>query len=152
MANVVLNPGVGGSTAATDSIGGVEFQKLKLNIGAAGVDGGVVTSSNPLPVAPQSGATATHANVTENAAVQTLIAANAARLGWSVYNDSDAAVNIKLGAGASASSFAIRLLPRGFCSDKDFGGRLYTGIITGIWDSAPGTAGHVSARTMELTT
>lgn len=49
--NVTLNPGAAGATAATDDIGGVSFQKVKLNTGAAGVDGGPVTTANPLPVA-----------------------------------------------------------------------------------------------------
>jgi hypothetical protein len=109
-----------------------------------------VTGTNPLPVTSQ-GATATLANVAESASAVTLLASNASRFGWSIYNDSDAALNVKFGSGASATSFVIRVLPRGFTSHKDFMGAVYTGIITGIWDSTPGTTGHVSARTMELT-
>lgn len=149
--NVTLNLGAGGASCGTDSAGGIDYQIVKVGHSAAGVAPTQTSTTNPLPVAPQVGATGTHANVAENIASTTLIAANAARLGWSIYNDSDSAVNIKFGAAASATSFAIRLLPRGFTSHRDFGGAVYTGIIVGIWDSAPGTAGHVSARTMELT-
>lgn len=50
MADNVTLPGTG-SSVATDDIGGIQFQKMKLNLGASGVDGGEVTSDNPLPVA-----------------------------------------------------------------------------------------------------
>jgi hypothetical protein len=124
--------------------------------GAGGpVAGGTV--ANPLRVAgsfassPSTAATPTLANVAESASSVTLIASNSSRLGWSIYNDSDAALNVKFGSAASATSFVTRLLPRAFVSDALFAGAIYTGIITGIWDSTPGTAGHVSARTTELT-
>lgn len=47
--NVSLNPGVGGATIATDEIGGIQFQRVKLTLGADGVNGGDVSSSNPIP-------------------------------------------------------------------------------------------------------
>lgn len=49
--NVVLNPGVGGATAAADDIGGVMFPRLKLIHGADGVNDGDVAKTNPLPTA-----------------------------------------------------------------------------------------------------
>lgn len=47
--NVVANPGVGGSTFATDDIGGIQYPRMKVNFG---VDGSAVdvSASNPLPV------------------------------------------------------------------------------------------------------
>lgn len=49
--DVVLNPGVGGSTAGTDVLPGpVQIQKIKILNGAATIDGGVVTPTNPFPV------------------------------------------------------------------------------------------------------
>jgi hypothetical protein len=48
--NIVANPGTGGETLATDDIGGVQFPRTKLVIGADGVNGGDVHSGNPLPV------------------------------------------------------------------------------------------------------
>lgn len=47
--NVAITPG-SGATIATDDIGGVNFQRVKLTLGADGVDGGDVASGNPLPV------------------------------------------------------------------------------------------------------
>jgi hypothetical protein len=46
--NVVL-PGTG-SSVATDEIGGNQFQRMKLTLGADGVNDGDVSSGNPLPV------------------------------------------------------------------------------------------------------
>lgn len=48
--NVAITPG-SGATAAADDIGGVLFQRVKVAIGADGVNDGDVAASNPLPVA-----------------------------------------------------------------------------------------------------
>ena len=47
--DVILNPGVGGSTVATDDIGGRHFQAVKLTLGGDGTNDGYVSSSNPVP-------------------------------------------------------------------------------------------------------
>lgn len=148
--NILLNLGTGGATTAADDIASVWYQRIKLIHGADGVNAGDVALGNPLPTR-STGTVATVANIAESAASVALLASNANRLGWSIYNDSDAALNIHFGAVASATAFVIRLLPRAFTSSRDFGNTVFTGAINGIWDSAPGTAGHVSARTMELT-
>lgn len=49
--NIELNPGAGGPRAATDDIGGVHWQRIKLTLGADGVDDGDVSAANPIPVA-----------------------------------------------------------------------------------------------------
>ena len=48
--NTVLPVGSGGDTIATDDIGGVKFQRVKLIHGADGINAGDVASANPLPV------------------------------------------------------------------------------------------------------
>jgi hypothetical protein len=48
--NVIANPGSGGATFATDDIGGVQFPRTKIALGADGLYDGDVNSSNPLPV------------------------------------------------------------------------------------------------------
>ena len=48
--NTVLNTGSGGDTIATDEIGGIKFQRVKLTLGTDGVNGGDVSTSNPIPV------------------------------------------------------------------------------------------------------
>lgn len=48
--NTTINTGTGGDSVATDDIGGVKFQRVKLIHGADGVNDGDVASSNPYPV------------------------------------------------------------------------------------------------------
>lgn len=49
--NVTLNPGSGGITTATDVLSGdIHAQRIKLMLGAEGVDGGDVSAANPLPI------------------------------------------------------------------------------------------------------
>jgi len=48
--NTVLNAGSGGDTMASDDIGGIKFQRVKLIHGADGVNAGDVATGNPLPV------------------------------------------------------------------------------------------------------
>jgi len=48
--NVTANPGVGGAVFATDDIGGVQYPRHKMIIGADGVNDGDVSAANPLPV------------------------------------------------------------------------------------------------------
>lgn len=52
--NTTLPAGVGGDSIATDDIGGVKFQRVKLIHGADGVNAGDVAETNPLPVAIRS--------------------------------------------------------------------------------------------------
>ena len=49
--NTTLNPGSGGDIAATDDIDGVKWQRVKLTLGADGVNDGDVSAANPVPVA-----------------------------------------------------------------------------------------------------
>jgi hypothetical protein len=48
--NTTLNIGAGGDVIATDDIGGVKFQRIKLVHGADGANDGDVSNANPLPV------------------------------------------------------------------------------------------------------
>lgn len=47
--NTVLNPGVGGDVVASDDVGGVKYQRIKVNFGADGVATDV-SNANPMPV------------------------------------------------------------------------------------------------------
>ena len=49
--NTTLNAGAGGDVIASDDIGGVKFQRIKLVHGVDGTNAGDVATSNPLPVA-----------------------------------------------------------------------------------------------------
>lgn len=48
--NTILNTGTGGDVIATDDISGVKYQRVKIVLGADGVNGGDVSSSNAMPV------------------------------------------------------------------------------------------------------
>lgn len=50
MDNTELNPGTGGNIAATDDIAGVHWQRIKLTMGADGVNDGDVADDNPMPI------------------------------------------------------------------------------------------------------
>lgn len=50
--NTTLNPGIGGDVIASDDIGGVKFQRIKLIYGPDNTNSGDVDISNPLPVFP----------------------------------------------------------------------------------------------------
>ncbi len=91
---------------------------------------------------PRAG-TSTATNVA-SAIVNTLIlAANANRLGATIYNDSNSRLFLKLGAVASLTSYTIRLGAQDYYEVPFF----YTGIIDGIWD--PVASGD--ARVVEFT-
>lgn len=95
----------------------------------------------------QKGPTATLANVAGSATSVTLLAANDARIGAQITNDSSALLYIKFGTTASTTSYTVVLagaasapfsyyeIPAG-----------YTGRIDGIWASATG-----NARVTEIT-
>lgn len=48
--NTELNPGAGGNIISDEDIGGVHRSRVKIILGAFGVDGGDVDISNPLPI------------------------------------------------------------------------------------------------------
>jgi len=103
-------------------------------------------SAVPVTSSPAGAATAALSNVNASATSVTVLAANSARLGFALYNDSSSAVDVKCGSAASATSFVKRLLANEYFATKDLGVN-YTGIITAIWDSATG-----AMRVTEFTT
>lgn len=52
--NVTLNSGSGGATLATDDVSGVQFQKVKLDVGGDGATA-MLSNSNPVPVSDAGG-------------------------------------------------------------------------------------------------
>lgn len=117
----------------------------KVDQGAAGaaawkVDGSGVTQpvSGTVTAGPNTVSSATLSNVSASASSVTVIASNASRKGAVIYNDSTVNLRIKFGSTASATSFTYLIGP-GQTWEMPIS-VLYTGIITGIWDSATGTA------------
>lgn len=86
--------------------------------------------------------TATTSSVASSATNVTLLSANSARLGATVYNESTQVLYLKLGTTASATSYTVAMAASSYY-ETPYG---YTGNIDGIWASANG-----SARVVELT-
>lgn len=88
--------------------------------------------------------TSSVSSVAASAVNQTLIAANTARRGAMVFNDSaTATLFLKLGATASATSYTVQIPPNNY---YELPSPVYTGRIDGIWSAAVG-----DARITELT-
>lgn len=81
-------------------------------------------------------------SVSGSTSTVTLLAINANRLGATVFNESVAVLYLKLGVSASATSYAVRMVPYSYY-EVPFN---YYARIDGIWTSATG-----SARVTELT-
>lgn len=131
-------PATGTPIGATD---GTNFQPLK-------VDGaGNLLIAGSLATTPPAAGTSTLSNVNASASSVTVLAANASRLGFNLYNDSTISGFLKTGTTASATSFTLRFLAGQSISSKDLGCDNYTGRIDAIWDSASGVM-----RVSEFTT
>lgn len=114
---------------------------------AMSTDGDVVNNWNDrngaTVVRQRPAGTATLANVSASATSVTLRAANTSRLGLIIFNDSTEILYVKFGSTASATSFTYKLNAG---DTLELQTTPYTGIVTGIWVSATGTA-----RVTELT-
>ena len=100
------------------------------------------TRSSQISKANTAGAPAPPVNAAVTAvaaavASSVLLAANAARKGATVYNDSAAELLVRLGTPAAAATFTVDMLPGAYYKEVPFG---YTGQVTGIWASATGFA------------
>lgn len=129
--------GGGSAVMATDDISSVHFERIKLALGADGVNDGDVSATNPVPAKERRPATPALANVAGSASSVTLLASNASRLQAMLFNDSAAALYIKFGATASTSSFTVKVAAGGYF---ELPHPCYTGVLDGIWDSATGNA------------
>lgn len=95
------------------------------------------SSATTQPVSIVAPPTSTTSNVASSITSVTLLAANAARRGAMIHNDSASVLYAKLGSAASATSFTVKLLAGDFYELPIV---CYSGIITGIWVSADGAA------------
>lgn len=98
-----------------------------------------------LSVTDTKSSTATVTSVADTATSTTLLAANAARLGATIFNDSSALLYVRFGAGtASSTDYSVRVYSNGYLHVPSS----YTGAITGIWATDPGDG---AARVTEFT-
>ncbi len=101
---------------------------------------GVGTVTTTTVAAPTTG---TETNVAGSASSVTILASNSSRKAASIYNDSSAILYLLLGTGpASTTVYTVQMASNTLYEVL----ANYTGIITGIWASATG-----SARVTELT-
>lgn len=143
--NTTIASQSGGDVIATDDVGGVKYPRSKIHLGADGVSGGDVTVTNPFPVEGVHSSTATRTGVGDAATTTTLLAANTARKGVMIFNDSTAVLYVAFGtAAATSSDYSFQLAAGGVYTEVPCA---YDGIIKGIWASDAGG----NARVTEFT-
>lgn len=139
-----------GAGQGTPAMGLFESAPSTLANGQIGVMGLTndrkVKVSGSFSSAPITSGTAAHSNVAAANADTSLLASNASRLNFSLFNDATTTCWIKFAAGASKTSFVVELLPGQKFSTSDLGVN-WTGAINGFWDS--GVTGNM--RVLELT-
>lgn len=98
-----------------------------------------VDSGGKVTAKQSTSATGTLSSVAASTSTATLLVANSARVGFSLYNDSTTAtLYLALGSGASLSAFTLKMAPGGYYESPV--GFSYTGIVTGVWSAASGNA------------
>ena len=70
----------------------------------------------------------------------TLAVANAHRRGLAITNEADTNLRVKRGSNAALDSYSVLIPPNAYWEMPTFAGRLYTGIVTGIWETGVNTA------------
>lgn len=128
---------------ATVDVGDVEIGAVEIKDGTGATRAAVLTTApaaadpglvtRPIDVA----GTAVLTSVASSASTVVLKAANTARRGLSVFNDSTAALYLAFAATASTSAFTVKI---GAGSHYEMPTPVYTGAVSGIWASANGNA------------
>lgn len=93
---------------------------------------------NSLPTSTNAARIATVSAVSSDTSAVTLLAENAARVGFIVHNDSSAVLYVKFGASASSTDYTIKLAAAGTYECPSY--PVYVGLVTGIWAAANGHA------------
>lgn len=106
----------------------------------------VTSGAAPVIVKPVPAGTSTRTDVGQAVVSVLILAANANRLGATVFNDPGGSENLFLNFGPSASlvDFVVRLTRNGYF-EVPFN---YTGSIFGIWDGAGGGFARVAELTL----
>jgi hypothetical protein len=132
-----------------DSIRDKDRAGVKTQI--VGLDLGIGTGTENLmagtmPVKNASSSTSVLSSVAASVTSVTVLAANASRLGATVFNDSTATLYLAFSASAaSTTAYTVQLAAGGYYELPN-SGLAYVGAMTGIWSAANG-----SARVTELT-
>lgn len=101
--NTTLNTGTGGDVIATDDIAGVKYQRVKIVLGADGVNSGDVSSSNALPISDNGGSLTVDGTVAATQSGTWTLGANSGiDIGDVTINNVDAGpVPVKIGDGTN---------------------------------------------------
>lgn len=127
------------TTADLDTGGGTDTRAVVGMVLAESGGGILVGSANPLPVRVKNiSATPTESSVGDSITSVTLLAANTSRSEVYILNDSTATLRISLSSTATSSSPYILRAGEGLAIRSNADGKVYMGIVSGIWDSAPG--------------
>jgi hypothetical protein len=118
---------------------GTDFQQT-VNIGDGATAGRVakVTSTGDLQTISNLSGTVTQTSVTSVITSVTILAANAARRGAIIYNDSTSVLRLSYGTTAASTTAFSVLVQANSAYFLDV--PLWTGAITGIWVTANGAA------------
>lgn len=139
-----LNVDASGSSV-TATVSGSVNQGTPTSVGSAwpvkltdGVDTATVNSDGSINVAnvvSVVASTATISNLASSASTQVVLAANAGRKGFLLFNDSTQTCYVAFASTASTSMFTMKLIAGMTYQNEAI---MYTGIISAIWDSANG--------------
>jgi hypothetical protein len=101
----------------------------------AGVDSTGNLKTRGIPVGSTTG---TMSSLAGSVSSVTLLAANAARVSFAIFNDSASILYVAMSSVASTTSYTFQLNPGAYYEPP--AGFLYTGVIAGIWVTATGSA------------
>ncbi len=132
--NVTVTPGVGNSIA-TDDIGGVHYQVVKLAHGQEDA-ASMVSAVSGLPVA-QAPAQSVFTSSVAATTSSTPLAGDSGglRRGLTFYNDSPNYLYLRCNAAASTTLFQVRLEPYQY---YELPQPIWGGLIYGIWSGSTG--------------
>ena len=132
------NAGTVAVTLDYDTGGGTQAQTIfgiALPASGGSVAGG--TDTDPIVVKEKRSATPTRTSVASTTTPgTTILAANANRLGAMIYNNSNQTLFLAFGSGATTTDFSVSMTKESV-TEVPFN---YTGVITGVWSSANGSA------------
>lgn len=133
-ADVNITPGSGVKVDTRTVGAGTDEHRQVMVIGDPTTAANVATvdAAGGANVRQEVAGTATLANVNDAATSTTLVAANTARLGLILYNDSTVACYVKYGSAASATSFTVFMGPQAYWEMPI---PIYTGLVAGLWTS-----------------
>ena len=140
---VVAQPNITGSVNVTNTVltvtgtvGSAGGTYLISGLTSAGVQSIVrVDASGSLHVQQALVTGSTVSSVNGSASAVNVLAGNSARRWASIHNDSPAILFLKFGTGASNTSYTVRMVAQAYYEVER-----YNGVITGIWQTATGSA------------